>query len=301
MRRLFTLLLAAALFALRCDFPSIFDSDKAQPRTQDENTFSDRVRIDMEIIGGFASVHQRLTVAEDGRATVTGLPDLPVRWDHLSPGEVQGLAATFFQNGFLHLRDAYASAKDQFAGPTYVITFSYEDVTKTVQADEASAPLELQNIIETLRGMMVKIANNGLALELRLSADTIHVGESVTLKLTVANRKDDDLTLQFTSGQVFDFYAQAARFEVTTVPIPTQPAWSWSHDRAFTQIVWAMPLRVSEERAYEVTWDGKSSTGEQMVGEVLITAELNSTPGGRTNPVPLLIISQGLNLEESQP
>jgi len=281
-----------ALFIVGCDFPRLFDSENPRPRWQREDSLGSRVYIDMEIIDGFATVRQRLAIAEDGRATVTGLSDLPVRWDRLSPGEVQGLAATFFANDFLHLRDSYPAATDQAGRLTWVVTFRYEDVTKTVQADEASVPPELHNIIETLRGVMGKIANNGLALELELSSRSMRAGESVTLKLTVANRRGEDLTLHFASGQVFEFYAQAARFEVTTGPIPAPPAWSWSHDRAFTQIVWAMPLPVNEERGYEVTWDGKTNTGEPMIGQVLITAELKSTPGGRTNPVPLLITSR---------
>ena len=71
-------------------------------------------------------------------------------------------------------------------------------------------------------------------------------GETITLSLTLTNYSDEAVTLNFTSGQQYDFYV-----------VSNQGAeiWRWSGDRAFTDALTELLVPGKESIEVEVIWD----------------------------------------------
>ncbi|HVG45201.1 MAG TPA: BsuPI-related putative proteinase inhibitor [Longimicrobium sp.] len=88
--------------------------------------------------------------------------------------------------------------------------------------------------------------------------------DSVRLLLQVTNATQGPLTLQFRSGQSYDF----------TVSDEGRPLWTWSHEMMFTQALRSETLAAGETRAYSETW---RPTPAQRGRLLTATARLVST------------------------
>lgn len=289
MKRIRHFYILFALFVLGgCNFPSIFSSEN-----QEEKTNLDAAQpmlLQVEITGGFAGVQQHLTVEVNGKA---GYIDsfLPgAQWiDELSVEEVQALTDLFRNNGFFELGESqYVDTRvaDAFQ---YAITFYESDVVRTVKTDNFGAPDNLKRIVEGLIQLIDRLTGTGLALELQLSQAEIVVGEPVDLTLLVTNTADRALTLHFSSGQIFDFFAKSEQQSGSAVSVRRDVFWNWAHNKAFTQALQEITLAPGESRAYQVAWDGVGNDGSARLGEVFIGADLVSVPGGSPACKALLI------------
>jgi hypothetical protein len=99
-------------------------------------------------------------------------------------------------------------------------------------------------------------------LDLDVSFDAVRDGGRVTLRLRVANGSDAPVTLDFPSGQRYDFTAIAPSGETL---------WSWSADKAFPQAFGSITLQPGAALEYEAQWEPDGVTGE-----VLLVAALTS-------------------------
>ncbi len=86
-------------------------------------------------------------------------------------------------------------------------------------------------------------------------------GEKVTFNLILENRGNSDLTLRFSTSQVYDIQISG----------PGSYFWRWSKDRFFAQVITEIQLRPGERKAFQESWE----TGENFApGEYSVTAWL---------------------------
>lgn len=282
MKRVFiSLLLLSSLHLLGCNFPSIFGADN--PQAQLSQVAEPRLLLQVEITGGFAGVFQQLTVDDSGMAIYIDSFHPGARWVYrLSEDELQALVNLFQDFSDLEREYVDTQVADAFF---YAITFYESDLVKTVNTDNFAAPDALKRIVVGLIELIAKITGNGLDLELQLSKTEIVQGESVDLTLLVTNSGQNPLTLHFSSGQFFDFFASR---DQQSDPRGTRRTvlWNWAHDKAFTLSLQDVTLAPGKSQSYQVSWDGVSNDGTIILGEVVVGAELVSVPGGSpTNKV----------------
>ncbi|MFQ5824746.1 MAG: BsuPI-related putative proteinase inhibitor [bacterium] len=276
-RILFAMTYLVALFFWGCDLPSILSGD-------DQSLLSNRNRLDLadtllfvEVTGGIAGVSQSLVVDEFGLALYADSFNPGAKWIiQLSPSELDSLTNLMLENNFFQLKSEYfdEQVEDAF---NYSIFFSYQNQENTVKTNYFGAPDNLKRIIDGILQLKSKITNSGLDLKLELSRDEINIGEKVDLKLLITNSSDNPLTLQFSTGQIFDFYAAQT---INKEGSDENVIWNWAHDKVFTEALWELVLEAGETKSYQVTWDGHNNTGKLVHGYFIIGAELPSIPGG---------------------
>jgi hypothetical protein len=284
----------AAIFCLSffsffaCDQPRLFDA-KTRTLGQDQSPLrgsnGDPV-INLSITGGFAGVNKLLVIDSNGFVSFTDFTAGSTRYtDYLTATEYADLLAKFAAADYFHLSDSYMTpdAADLF---WYDLTFTQNGVSKRVVTDHLTAPASLQEIIEALERIIRGMVENSPQLTLTADRESFKSGETVKLALTVANITDHALTLNFRDGQVFDFYVIAA--ENTGLRAPARE-WNWAHGKAFTQSTQTISLAAGQKAVYEIEWNGRDNDGQQLLGSVLVAAELMSVPGGSTRLLPLLI------------
>jgi len=108
----------------------------------------------------------------------------------------------------------------------------------------------------------VEIGNehsNGLSVEIEIGDAASHVDEPVDLLLVVTASKP--VTLQFSSGQRFDF----------VVSIGGEEVWRWSGDKFFTQALGEESLSAGEELRYEAQWTPTEEGSYEVLGLVTAT------------------------------
>ncbi|MCG8603453.1 BsuPI-related putative proteinase inhibitor [bacterium] len=282
MQRLLFLIILIQISIGSCGFPSILSSDdqaSSASGTDEPNTI-----LIVETIGGIAGVKRLLEVNEFGKAVFIDDPRFHpgAEWViQLSQEEINNLVSLFKENDFFQLRDTYFDPQvaDAFH---YSISFNHGQQSKKVSTDGFAAPTNLQTIIEGVLLLQTRITEKTLAVQLELSADEIVAGDKVDLMLTVINLSDGLLTLRFSSGQIFDFYA--ARASVSdAITSSSSLDWSWASDKFFTQALQEIELGVDETRTYQITWDGRDNIGQILIGELIVGAELVSVPGGKSS------------------
>ena len=293
------LLLIPTLAAFGCDFLTVFGNDQS---TAGKSVPPAQEILSVEITGGLAGVYQTFLVDEAGRAVFTDMGTGAAWRMTLSPAGLDALRRLFLENGFFQLHGDYFG--DVVDANFYSITFTYNARTNHVRTDYFGAPPNLKWIVDGISTLIAKIENARPALELQLSREEIDAGESVDLTLLVENRSSETQRLHFATGQIFDFFVLgdggAESFD------DPQVLWNWAHDRVFTQNTWFLDLAPGESRSYTVTWDGRDNAGEQVTGEVLVGAELVSSPGGSPARVRLNILAgqaptERKHAEEVQP
>lgn len=288
MKRILSLvILFITSYFLACDFPSIFSGNNQL--SGHENLTQDLLSV--EITGGIAGVNQRLVVDESGVAYFVDSFYPGAKWVvRLSPDELNGLISLFVSNNFFQLNTEYISGRvaDAFF---YIISFNLGNVTKTVTTDYFGAPENLKRIVDGLLQLKTRITNNGLDLKLELSQHEIVVGDKVDLKLLVTNSTDRPLTLHFSSGQIFDFYALIDVYYPNPIDNDSL-VWNWAHDKVFAAVLQDVMLEAGETRSYQVAWDGRDNSGNLVQGDFNIAAELVSIPGGRPVNQKLTIVKE---------
>jgi len=101
------------------------------------------------------------------------------------------------------------------------------------------------------------------------------LGEPVKIEFIVENRTARDITLRFSSGQMYDIWVQQNGKEV----------WRWSRGRMFTQALMSLTLKPGEKKVFRETWKQVGGKGEQVgVGAYRIFAQLTTFPP-RPTPV----------------
>ncbi|HEV2146957.1 MAG TPA: BsuPI-related putative proteinase inhibitor [Longimicrobiaceae bacterium] len=86
--------------------------------------------------------------------------------------------------------------------------------------------------------------------------------DSVRLSLQVTNAGSQPVTLDFPSGQSFDFLVTRGGAEV----------WRWSSDRMFTQALRTETLAPGETRAFDAAWQPPAGTSGEFVARGFLTA-----------------------------
>ncbi|HEX2095539.1 MAG TPA: BsuPI-related putative proteinase inhibitor [Longimicrobiaceae bacterium] len=94
------------------------------------------------------------------------------------------------------------------------------------------------------------------SLQVETSAD------SIRFVLQVTNTGPTPVTLDFTSGQSFDFVVQQGGREV----------WRWSADRMFTQALRTETLRPGDTRSFDAAWVPPAGTRGEFVARGFLTA-----------------------------
>lgn len=284
MSNTFVLILVTAVVLFGCGRSNLFEPTGSQSTLNNAFNPSGEVRIAMEVTGGFAGIHQSLTIDANGYTIFTDSQrgDSQITLT-LSAEELGSLVSHFLQNDFLHLSNRYVqeNTADAF---NYDLYFNYAGSSKRVKTDNLEVPANLRAIITRLTELAQEISENALTLELALDREVLRAGETVRLTLTATNNTAQALQLT-RGGQKFDFFALPAS-EVTQNPqsrlrLP-EPAWHWSFEKAFIAIFENISLAPGETLQYSVTWDGKGNNGEMLAGAYFVGAQLVGSPGGIT-------------------
>lgn len=282
------LIVMAGMF-IACDQPRLFDnkeSARANNQSPLKGSNNDPV-ITMAISGGIAGVSKYLVIDSNGFVSYTDDRTGTGYTDYLTAAEYADLIAKFVAADFFHLKDTYLTegAADLFF---YDITFRQNGVSHRVLTDHLTSPRSLQEIVEALERIINDVATNRLQLALKADRDSFKAGESVKLSLEVANLSNAAVTLNFADGQVYDFYAVTAGNASLRAPARE---WNWAHNKVFTQATQTITFAAGQRATYEIEWSGRDNNGQQLLGAVLVAAELVSVPGGSTGLLPLQILN----------
>jgi hypothetical protein len=120
--------------------------------------------------------------------------------------------------------------------------------------------------------------------QLRLTTDrpAYPAGATVALTLTVTNAGSAPVTMQFSSGQKYDFEVRRAG----------QVVWRWAADRMFTQALTNLTLAPGERKVFTETWKQQDNQGQVVpAGTYEVTATLTTMerPQPRTAPLTMRI------------
>lgn len=123
-------------------------------------------------------------------------------------------------------------------------------------------------------------ASGGLALLLDADRQTYALGTPVILRLTVINTSRAPVTLQFASGQHYDFEVRRAG----------ETVWRWSAGRMFTQAVTSLTLRPRERQVFTETWGQQDNHGQPVpAGTYEAVAVLTTMARPRPQSPPLAL------------
>lgn len=274
------------IFTTACEHPKIFsptnDTDPLSARSDEAP-----IIISTKITGGFAGLNQELIVRQGGFIELrNSFPYGGSYSTYLTSEQYAYLHSLFLDNQFSRLNERYIT-ENTADFIYYEITFSQNDLQKTVFADYAAAPPGLKAIIDHLNWHIQQLTQNTLKLHIEASKDSLHVGEPVTLKLIVENISGHNLVLFFKNGQRFNFFAQSA-FADNMAGV--QKAWSWEQDKVFDQATHTIELPAANTLEYEIEWDGRDYSGTLLSGDILVGSQLVSSPGGTT---PMMRIYMG--------
>jgi len=274
----FILLLAAA-FVWSCSNANLFSSNDDEKLERTPDGPSGQTIIEMQISGGIAGVNQQLLIDANRYVQFIDQRGQAGQIETVLPAdELNRLIKLFVEKDFLHMQPQYLDGRvaDAF---NYRVIYRYSGANKQVETDYFGAPAELRSIVDNLLNLTKPL--NGLALEFKTSAVQLRHGEKLTLTLTVTNRNTAPLTLTYSSGQKFDFFATAAPAATSRVPAQAF-LWNWAYDKAFIAIVIEETLQPGESRTYSAEWDGRSNKGDLLEGEFWLGSRLVGQPGGYT-------------------
>ncbi len=273
------ILLLAAVVISSCSNANLFSSNEDEKLDQRLDGPSGQTIIEMQITGGIAGVNQQLLIDANRYVQFIDQRGQAGRIETVLPtDELNRLIKLFVEKDFLHMQPQYLDGRvaDAF---NYRVIYRYSGANKQVETDYFGAPVELRSIVDNLLNMTKPL--NGLALEFKTSAEQLRHGEKLTLTLTVTNRNATPLTLAYSSGQKFDFFAAAAG--ATNSRVPAQAfLWNWAFDKAFILIVIDETLQPGESRTYSADWDGRSNKSQLLEGEFWLGSRLVGQPGGFT-------------------
>jgi hypothetical protein len=271
------LFFSLALLVGGCNNSHLFSPSEQENKLDPLDGPSATAIIEMQVTGGFAGVTQQLQIFTNRYTQYIDLSQTSQLASALSNEEYGELVALFVEKDFLHMQPSYLDPNiaDAFY---YRLTFRYSGTTKQVETDYLSAPSALQNLVDRLREVSDWLSHS-LKLELRVSTDTLHHGETLVSSLNAVNQSANPITLQFRDGQTYDFFAA---IPATKPAFPPSLVWNWAHDQYFIQVLRSETLKGGETLTYSIEWDGRSNNGELLVGEFWLGARLVSLPGGYT-------------------
>jgi hypothetical protein len=115
------------------------------------------------------------------------------------------------------------------------------------------------------------------------------MGEAIAVTLVVTNPTDAPITLNFSSGQQYDFIVRDAM---------GAEVWRWSRGRGFIQALTALTLQPRETELFTERWDQRRNVGQEgqpvPPGAYSVTGVLTSSPNARTtDPAAFTIAGQG--------
>jgi hypothetical protein len=130
-------------------------------------------------------------------------------------------------------------------------TLAYVAIAAALTACSRSAePERTENQVGVIAG--------SLYLTLETDQSTYRPGEPIALLLKLNNRSSRDTTLQFSSGQRYDFQIAGASGGGAT-------AWTWSADRGFIQVLGSESLAADGALEYREQFTGQLGPGQYTV------------------------------------
>ncbi len=94
----------------------------------------------------------------------------------------------------------------------------------------------------------------GLSVTFTRDKKVYTVGDTVKFTLTMTNKSAAPITLEFNSGNIFDF----------SVVQDGKTVWQWSHDKMFIMVQVPMTLAPGETKSYDGEWDLKGNDGKAV-------------------------------------
>lgn len=291
MQKNLMLMLSLPFMLAACSFPSIFSDAPANPPVPQNNDRNVAAKtLDVQITGGFAGVNWQLSVTEDGYAIYSDKHPSGLRWElQLSDDAFSQLKQMMSDNGIFDLENEYVST-DVADAFLYEITYRDAGNFKSVTTNNFDVPDDLSAIVAGIHRLISDIQGRVPGVGLKLRTSEVPAGDSIVMTITVQNASDMQMTLKFSSGQIFDIEVESVSVEGSGDT--DSLVWYWANDMAFTLALWQMDLAVGESVSYEISWDGTDSDGTQLNGDFAISGILVSTPGGRSPAQSIKIIAQ---------
>ena len=121
---------------------------------------------------------------------------------------------------------------------------------------------------------------SNLRLSLRPDKPAYAVEEPVKITLTLTNLGDQEVQLQFTSSQQFDFVVRRDKTEV----------WRWSNGRMFSMMLTTMVLKPQSSKSHTAVWAQKDNSGRPVSpGRYEVLALLPLHQPIFSKPAPIII------------
>ena len=120
--------------------------------------------------------------------------------------------------------------------------------------------LAIVALLPSCRGSQSELTS--LLLTLDTDQRTYRSGEPIDLLLKLNNRSDRDTTLEFSSGQRYDFQLADAAGET---------AWTWSADRSFIQALGSERLATDGALEYRERFTGQLKPGSYRLTGLITT------------------------------
>lgn len=274
----YSFILLIAAFFCSCNNTNLFSPNNDEKVQQNLDGPSGQTIIEMQITGGLAGVNQELLIDANRFVQFNDrrFPSGQIE-TVLTTEELNRLLKVFVEKDFVHLKPQYIdpNVADAF---NYRVIYRYSGANKQVDTDYFGAPAELRVIVEQLLNLTKPLG--GLTLEFKTSAEQLRHGEKLALTLTVANRSAAPITLAYSSGQRYDFFAAAVGNSATYRISAQSQLWNWANDKAFIAVLMDETLQSGESRKFTAEWDGRNNRGELLEGEFALGARLVSQPGG---------------------
>ena len=108
----------------------------------------------------------------------------------------------------------------------------------------------------------VSVIVGSLHLTLDTDKSTYRSGEPIDLLLKLNNRSDRDTSLEFSSGQRYDF---------RIANVGGETAWTWSADRSFIQALGSERLPTDGALEYRERFTGQLTPGKYQVTGIITT------------------------------
>lgn len=96
------------------------------------------------------------------------------------------------------------------------------------------------------------------------------VGTPVQLEIEVKNLSKRPVTLQFSSGQSFNFSATRAG--------ETEPAWNWAMDKMFITVMRSQTLNAGQSLKFSATWENAAPGRYSVTGTLTTIESINAAP-----------------------
>ncbi len=160
----------------------------------------------------------------------------------------------------------YCSARRPREGSSPISLRPYEDlgrriqVTGVVRLAERGFPYLEPVEITTITGLP------GVTCYLSTDRSQYQPGQTVVMNMTVANPFDESVTLQFTSGQTYDFAIWDSN---------DQKVWQWSDDKVFTMALQQRELAAGDSYQVSTRWTVPEGETKLPPGLYRITGIIN--------------------------